>query len=118
MMQDESSKIMKYLPGALSALAAIFLALVLVPYGTLVSDNKRMYGVGAFVGTLLAALFSPLLWGIALLVFALFLATSQLRAKCLRIVLFWFPAITISTLGLTLLILLARSLILFYSMPR
>jgi hypothetical protein len=48
---------------------------------------------------LVEALLSPLFWVEGFCVFALFLVASRLGSEALRVLLFWAPAITITTLG-------------------
>ena len=91
----------------LSGLGAIFIAL-LGPWlvvGLRDINQQRATGLTAIAGGLL--IFSPLFWILAGSFFALFFTASRLSSKGLRIVLFWIPTVTISSLGLGLLSLFA-----------
>ncbi len=85
---------MAYVRGALSGVAAIFVALL---------------GPGLLAAlrdvSILESLLSPLFWIVAVSFFTLFFAASRLSSKPLRILLFWTPALAISTLGFGLFVL-------------
>ena len=93
---------MTTLRGVLSAVAAIFVAL-LGP-GLVVAfrgiNNSKATGLAAVAGGFVESLFSPLFWILAVSFFALFFAASRLSSKPLRILLFWTPVTSISMLGL------------------
>ena len=94
-----------YLRILLSVLAAIFIAL-LGPWVVVALRDigqQRATGLTAIaVGPL-----TPLFWIVAVSFFALFVTASRLNSKVLRIILFWTPAVTISSLGLGLFSLFA-----------
>ncbi len=56
--------------------------------------------MAAIAGSLLASLYSPLFWILAISFFAFFFAVSRLSNKPMRILLFWTPVTVISILGL------------------
>jgi hypothetical protein len=89
----------------LSGLAAIFIAL-LGPWVVIALrdiDQQRATGLTVMAfGPL-----TPLFWILAVSFFALFVTASRLNSKVLRIILFWTPTVTISTLGLGLFSLFA-----------
>jgi hypothetical protein len=90
------------LRGVLSAVAAVFVALLgpgLVAAFTGINNSKAT-GLAAVLGGFVESLFSPLFWILAVSFFALFFAASRLSSKPLRILLFWTPVTSISMLGL------------------
>ena len=92
---------MTTLRGVLSAVAAIFVALLAGLVSALWPiNNSKATGLAAVAGGFLESLFSPLFWILAVSFFALFFAASRLSSKPLRILLFWTPVTAISTLGL------------------
>ena len=96
-----------YVRGALSGVAAIFVALLGPGLLAALRDvsNEKATGLAAIAGGLLESLLSPLFWIVAVSFFALFFAASRLSSKPLRILLFWTPALAISTLGFGLFVL-------------
>ena len=98
---------MVYFKGVLSGIAALFLAEV-VPGPWFIFrgvSQEKATGLAAVAGGLLQSLFSPLFWLLALLFFALLFAASRIGNKVLRILLFWVPTITCSSLALATLAL-------------
>jgi hypothetical protein len=93
------------LRGVLSAVAAVFVAL-LGP-GLVVINKSKATGLAAVAGGFLESLFSPLFWILAVSFFVLFFAASRLSSRPLRILLFWTPATAISVLGLGIVSLFA-----------
>ena len=87
------------LRGVLSAVAAVFVAL-LGPGLVFALRVTKATGLAAVAGGCLEGLFSPLFWILAVSFFALFFAASRLSSKPLRILLFWTPVTAISMLGL------------------
>ena len=95
---------MAYLKGFLSGVAALLVAeFIPGPWSifTGISQEKAI-GLAALVGRFVAALFSPLFWLVALLLFFLFFAAGRLRSNSLRILLFWVPTIICSTIAAVL----------------
>lgn len=90
---------MTYLKGALSAVAAIFVALLGAGGFLKGISEQKATGLGAVAGGFMQAFLSPLFWILAISFFALFLAASRLSSKALQVLLFWIPTIIISTLG-------------------
>ena len=94
---------MTYLRAAISAVAALFLAILgpaLVLFLKNVSTSKAT-GLAVF------RVFSPVCGLLTILFFALFLAASRLTSKLLRIFLFWTPVTIISTVGVGIFALFA-----------
>jgi hypothetical protein len=89
-----------YLRAALSAVAALFVA-ILGP-ALVLSFTSKATGLGVFI-----RVFSPLCGLLAILFFALFFAASRLTSKPLRIFLFWMPVTVISTVGVGIFALFA-----------
>jgi NhaP-type Na+/H+ and K+/H+ antiporter len=100
-----------YLRVALSGVAAIFVA-ELAPYFLIFLSVRGLSGTGeqGAVGfdpySLRAGIVSPWCWLIAVVSFALFFLASRLSSKVLRVLLFWTPALAISTLGFSICALL------------
>jgi len=104
---------MDYAKGILSGLTAIILA-ELVPGSWSIFrgiSGTRATGLGALEYGLLEALFSPLFWIVAVLFFALLFLLSHLPSKPLRILLFWIPTLTVSSIFVTIVALIAYVLI-------
>ncbi len=85
---------MTTLRGVLSAVAAVLVALF-APALVSGLGNSKATGLAAVA----AGLFSPLVWILAIPLFALFFAASRLKSTSLRILLFWIPVTAISMLG-------------------
>jgi len=98
-----------YLRGALSAIAAIFA--VLLGAGLITSlreiSSERRTGLGAVAGGLTESLLSPIFWLLAAAFFALFFVAGRIVNRPLRILLFWIPALVITTVGFSLIFLFA-----------
>jgi len=106
---------MVYAKGILSGLAALFLA-ELVPGSWSIfrgMSTEKATGLAAVAGGLVESIFSPLFWILAALFFALFLWASRLGNKFLRVLLFWIPTLTVSTLGLAVVTLFTYMFIRF-----
>jgi hypothetical protein len=90
-----------YLRGALSGVAAIFVASLgpglLWAFRGL--GSQKATGLGVIYGALLESPLSPQFWILAILFFCLFFAASRLSSKVLRVALFWTPTLLVSTLG-------------------
>ena len=86
---------MAYAKGALAGIAAIFATLLLPGLIHAFSgiSREKATGLAAVAGGLSEAFLSPLFWIGAFFVFALFLATSRLDSKALRVLFFWAPAL-------------------------
>jgi hypothetical protein len=90
-----------YAKGLLAGVAAVFGVLfvpALVHFFWGMSIEKAT-GLAVVTSGFVEAFLSPLFWVEAFCVFALFLATSRLGSKALRVLLFWAPAFMITTLG-------------------
>ena len=87
-----------YFRGILSGLAAIIFA-DLVTGLWLVLRFTKATGMAAVAGCLLEAVYSPVFWILAILLFAVFFAASRSRNEVLRLVFFWFPTVTTSCVG-------------------
>jgi hypothetical protein len=61
--------------------------------------GARATDMGALARIALGSAFSPLFWGVAVSLFALFFMAGRLSSKPLRIILFWTPVTAIWTLG-------------------
>ena len=70
-----------------------------------ISEQKAI-GLGAFTAAQLEALFSPLFWLVAILCFAILLATGRLTNGALRVIFFWIPTVLSVVLGFGVLILI------------
>jgi len=110
-------KLILNLRAALSALAAILFAFF--SRGLFIVFNEtsttRATGLAAVAGGFAENLLSPWFWILTIVFFALFLAASRLTSKPLRILFFWIPTTSISTVGLSLIALLAYAWIHFRS---
>ena len=85
---------MTYVKAVLSALSAIFLTLLGFEFWFIAKEagNSKATGLAVFGAIGLEALYSPLAWALAVLLFALLFVTGRLRSKALRILLFWTPS--------------------------
>jgi hypothetical protein len=88
-----------YLRIALSGFAAIFVGMVGTGQFLEGISEQKATGLGAVSGGLLATIFSPVFWILAVSCLALFLAACRLTSRALRILLFWAPTLVICTLG-------------------
>ena len=88
---------MDYVKVILSGLAAIFLACVVV-FWPVVKHVSRQTAIGLDV--FVAGIHSPILWILAILFFAIFLAASRIGNQLLKILVFWIPTLLFSTLGI------------------
>lgn len=95
---------MKSFKVAFSVLAAIFGALLLPTLWTVVREfgSQKQTGVSAIAGGLVEALLSPLFWILAILFFFFFLRMSKAASEAVRILFFWIPAISSTSVGLLL----------------
>lgn len=66
-------------------------------------SQTKAIGLAALAGGVVECIFSPLFWLLAILFFAVFFTTGRLSNSAFRVLLFWLPAIGISSLGLGLL---------------
>lgn len=97
----------------LSAIGALSLSLT-VPTVIAASGFKRISehqatGIGLSLGGFLERAYSPQFWALAVLFFALFVSTSRLANKFLRIIFFWLPAGIFATLRLMVAALLTSA---------
>src|SRR5258708_2953828 len=93
---------MDYLKGVLATVSAFFIAGLVPTIWTLAHGLSTEKGAGltAVAGGLLESALSPWFWILALLFSAFFYVSARFENKALRILLFWIPTITTSTLGL------------------
>lgn len=96
---------MTYIRGCLSGIASLFLAGFALMFITAFRDmsQTKAIGLAALAGGVVESIFSPLFWLLATVFFAVFFATGRLTSSVFRVLLFWLPAIGISSLGLGLL---------------
>jgi len=104
-------KVMDYVKGILSGLAAIFIAEFVFFWPTLRATKAT--GLAAVVGLLVGSILSPRFWIIGLLLFGLFFAASRLGNKVLRVFLFWIPTLTVSCFTIAVVALIAYVLVRF-----
>src|ERR1700676_650683 len=106
---------MSYIRGILSVLAAIIIAeLAPGPWSPLKGINgSKATGVAVFAGSLMESMFSPLFWMLVIALFAIFFTASRLDNKALRVVFFWIPTVTVSSLGFTIASLVAYLIVRF-----
>ena len=92
---------MAYLKGVLGTVAALFLAALIPMFWTAFRgvSSEKATGLAAVAGGLLESLVSPWFWLVLLLFSAFFYVSSRFENKALRILLFWIPTITTSTVG-------------------
>jgi hypothetical protein len=90
---------MAYVKGMLFGTAAILAVLFVPTLMRFFGEPEKATGHAFVKAGFLEALLSPLFWIEVFCVLALFLVTSRLGSKALRVVLFWIPAIAITTLG-------------------
>jgi hypothetical protein len=95
---------MEYVKAALSGLAALFIAAFVFAW-PLFRESKAT-GAAAVAALFLESTFSPKFWIIGMVVFALFFVASR-GNTFLRVLLFWIPTVTVSTLGCAFLALWA-----------
>ena len=96
---------MTYAKGCLTVLAAVILA-AFVP--SVISAFRSMsqdkaVGLAVIPASMLESIVSPLFWLLAVTFFAMFFATGRLTSSVLRGLLFWFPTLFVSILGVGLL---------------
>jgi|HubBroStandDraft_6_1064221.scaffolds.fasta_scaffold360116_2 hypothetical protein len=95
---------MVYVKRALGAVAALTIALVLeyVDMAWYHHVDMIWHGHGASVDLFFAigwGIRDPAVWAVAFLLFLLFIKSSQLHSKALRVLLFWTPTLVSSTLA-------------------
>ncbi len=98
---------MGYAKGVLAGAAAIFGVLLVPGLIRVGMSHEKATGLAVLTGGLLEAFRSPLFWVVVFSVFALFFVAGRLGSKALRVLSFWVPAITITTLGCAVVGLLA-----------
>jgi len=92
---------MDYFKATLAGLTALILACVPGLWSAFAGiSNTKATGLAADVVGIVESSFSPLFWLLAIVLFALFFFASRLGSKPLRVILFWIPTVTVSTLGL------------------
>jgi len=93
---------MIYAKAILSGLAAILLAeFIPGPWSAFKGiSTEKATGLAVLAGGLAESILSPLFWILAVLFFAMFFSASRLENKFLRVFLFWFPTLSVSTFGL------------------
>ena len=106
---------MDYAKGILCGFTAIVLA-ELVPGSWSVFrgiSGTRATGLAAVAGGLVESLFSPFFGIVAIVIFALLFAASRLGNKALRILLFWIPSLTVSSVSVATVVLYTYLIIRF-----
>lgn len=93
---------MRYFRLALCVIGAISIALF-VPNIVSEVSLQRQTGIGAVAGSLEESLFSPLFWILTVLCFLLFHWASRSKQPLVRALLFWFPSVASSVLGIAFL---------------
>lgn len=93
---------MSYLKAILSGLTSIVLAEFVPGLWSAFTDisGEKATGLAVVTGGLMEGLLSPRIWILAVLFFALFFAASRLGNKQLRILLFWIPTLTVTSLAI------------------
>jgi len=93
----------------LSGLAALILAALVVALSTVFkgASQDKAIGLAVIPALMVESIVSPFFWLVAVGFFAVFFATGRLTSGVLRGVLFWFPTLFVSTLGIGLLSWLA-----------
>ena len=86
---------MSYLKGTLSAFAALTVALLGPTIVMTVRYREKATGLAVLAGQLL----SPVFWLSFLIICGLFWMAGRVGNKCLRVLVFWIPAISISAIG-------------------
>jgi hypothetical protein len=94
-----SEKIMDYIKGILSGLAAIFVAEFVFFWPIL--KTEKATGLDLFKGLLAESIFSPRFWIVGVLLFGVFFAASR-GSTVLRVLFFWIPTLTVSALGFSI----------------
>lgn len=97
-------RVMEYIKGILSGLAAIFVAEFVFLWPIL--KGSKAIGMGALKGLFLWSILSPKFWIVGLLLFGLFFVASR-GSTALRVLFFWIPTLTVSALGLSIVVLYA-----------
>jgi hypothetical protein len=105
-----------YLRVALSGFAAVFIGIAGAGHFLKLIGEQKATGLGAVSGGLLASIFSPAFWILAISAFALLLSASRLTSRGLRILLFWTPTLVVCTLGFGLIALLTYAFVHFRNM--
>src|SRR5262245_17178030 len=90
--------------GAVAAtlLSLLFPTLRAIPMVIGGLDESRATGFSLNATGLFERLHSPMFWVLAILFFALFFAASRFGPGLLRLLLFWTPVLSITTLGLAI----------------
>lgn len=96
-----------YLKSVLSALSAIFLALLLPSLFGLFSafrgiGQEKATGIAVVGAGFLEALFSPIVWALAVIFAVAFFFAGRLQNTILRVLLFWIPTVVTCVFGLGL----------------
>jgi len=96
---------MKYVKIGLCVLAALMLAALVVGLSTAFRgmSQEKATGLAVIQAEMLASVVTPLFWFLAVGSFAVFFTTGRLTNGVLRGLLFWFPTLFISSLGISLL---------------
>lgn len=89
---------MAYFKIILSGVAALLLAEFVGPWSMFRGmSTEKATGLAAVAGGFVESMLSPLFWVLAILFFAMFFYASRLGNKALRVLLFWTPALLLST---------------------
>jgi len=106
---------MAYLKGVLSAVAALFLAVITQMFSTAFRgiSSGTANGLATVNLGLVESILSAWFWILACIFLACFYATGRLENKTLRVLLFWIPTITTTALGFGFWVLLRLLLMRF-----
>jgi hypothetical protein len=91
-----------YTKGFMSAIAAVYLGLMLPAFLNMfkgISEQKAT-GLGAITGGFLESVFSPWFWLLTVSFFAVFFTTSRAHNKFLRVLFFWIPTVFFSSIAI------------------
>ncbi len=93
---------MNYFKGVLSGLSAIILSEIVPGAWSVFRDvsNTKATGLVVLKYRLLESLFSPLFWILTISFFALFFSASRSRNKPIRVLVFWIPTVTVTTISI------------------
>jgi hypothetical protein len=83
-----------YLQALLTAIASLFVSVLMPTLATLVRSmsTTKATGFAVVAGGLMERVLSPRFWATFIFVFSLFFVTARLESRLLRVVLFWIPA--------------------------
>lgn len=91
---------MTYVKTGLSLLASVFFTLVCASWWYMKGLSQgRATGLAAVAGGLTECLLSPAFWVVVIVSFGLLLAASRAQSNSLRMLLFWIPTISLTSVG-------------------